>query len=165
MADVLAAKPFEAVKAEGIVDATNTDLWERTLTVAGLKFKVDTSTDFGRSQKSKKSMWLEDISPGDYLKVEGFADGQFIVASVIKKAKHKRRTRVTAPVSNVTDTTLMISGIEINTQAHSIRYAVKGKNKSREEFMKAVQVGSFVRVKWRNSNHVDSPPSDVELTH
>ena len=168
LADSLIAKPFQAVLAEGIVEAVAPWGLDKSVTIAGLSFMVDTTTDFGRSGKPEYNITsLEEVQVGNYLKVRGFADGRSVVASRIDRLKPRERLRLTAPLSEV-DTaiqTLSMRGVTIKLDADYTEYSIDGADKTQTEFLQAINTGDFLEASWRDFTSTSEPVDKLQLNY
>jgi hypothetical protein len=172
LADVLIAKPFRTVLAIGIVEAVEPYGMDKSVTIAGLSFTIDTSTDFGRSNKPEYNVTsLEDVHPGHYLKVRGFADGEFVVATRIDRLKPRERTRLTAPLTaplsavNTAMKSLTMRGVTIKLDADRTKFSIDGKRKTQAEFLLAINTGDFLEATWRQFTSISEPVDELELDH
>jgi hypothetical protein len=165
LASALIAKPFDAVEVEGPAEAVGLSKKDSSVTVAGLTFKVDPSADFGRSNKPEFNVTsLDEISLGDQMRIIGFADGEFLVASKINRLKPRERARLKAPVSAVDDVarTLTLRELVIQTDADT-KFAINELPVDQQLFFATVAEGDFVQARWRQFTSVSEPPDEVEL--
>jgi hypothetical protein len=164
VANLLIAKHFKSVKVEGRAELV--DLDARTITIAGLIFTVDSSTDFRLSKSSKYALnSLDGVQVGDYMKITGFADGSFVVASRVISKEARKRTRLKAPVSDIDRIagSLWMRGIEIQVDQTATSYLIDGQKVDQSTFFDAVQVGDFVQAVWRHYTTTSSPPHKLKL--
>ena len=164
VAESIIAKHFNAVRAEGLVTAVNTDPIERTVTILGLPFKVDTSTDFSLYGYNRITS-LEEIQVGDYMRVDGFADGQFVVASRILQEELDEDARLVAPVSeiDVATASLSLCGVPIVTDSAVTKFSINDVIVDEAEFFEALEIGVFVKARWDNFSAISEPPDELEI--
>ena len=163
----LIAKPIQAVEVLGPVSSVDTDPDDMTVTILGLSFKVDTSTRFDSpSNLDMEVNSLEDIQIGDYMRVAGFADDEFVVASQIIPGDSAEIARLTAPASEIDSVlaTFSMRGVPVLADPFITHFSVNDVQVDKVAFFESLGVGDFVQAQWHWFTSMAEPPDELAIT-
>lgn len=165
VADKVDIRRGKVVRATALVDSV--DATTNSLVMLGITFTVDALTRFeDKSSADLRPLTIGDINADDYLEIRG---GEFpagsgqILATILEREDVDTRTILQGFVATVSDPTLTILGVTIETNGATVFRDVDDNILTSAEFFNQVDVNSLIKARGDESSVSTITASEVEF--